>query len=113
MNRDLLEEAGRFRQALEIAAEEASALPLSTPGPIRDAFTMNLMEALLRRPHQSRNCEQCLGMAQSMAMVALGWTDLKATRADTVQERMNVLMEQMDIALVYLDKLHNTGRDAG
>ena len=98
----------RLRNALERAQREQDSLPLSVPSPTRDMFYDFIVKKLMDEdlPHHAASCQGCQGFALSMSLSALGWEDPKAPRPATPKERMETLMEQMRIALAFLEKLH-------
>ena len=106
MDKDQEAHIDRVRAAFERAQQETDQLPLRVPGPLRDQFFSTLMEDLLQDPHRTDHCEGCRAYALSMALSALGWSDLNAPRPATAKERMDALFEQVTAALQFLDKLH-------
>ena len=97
----------RLREALERAQQETAQLSLSIPSPIRDRFFSLIMEELTRDDtHRAEHCEGCRAYALQMALSALGWEDRNALRPASPKERMEALLEQVTIALRFLDKLH-------
>ena len=101
---------GRLRAAVERAQQETDQLPLSIPSPLRDRFFSHLMDELAEDDsHDLGHCPGCMSYAISMALAALGWEDRQRRRPATAKERMEALLEQVTIALRFLDKLHHEG----
>ena len=110
MDRDKEAFIGRLKAAVERAQEETDLLPLSVPSPLRDRFFSHLMDELTEdNTHRSDHCEGCRGYALQMALSALGWQDQMAPRPATAKMRMEALIEQVTIALRFLQKLHEEG----
>ena len=105
---------GRLRDAFERAQRERESLDYTIPSPLRDTFFDLVVRAVLKEkkvPHAAASCEGCQEWALRIALSALGWENREAPRPSATAERMAVLLEQVGIALEYVEKLHQKALD--
>ncbi len=96
----------RTKRAAERVTAEMKDLPLDMSPLLREQIVQSLMYRLMEDPHSAAHCGSCLSAARDLAMLSLGWEDKAAARPATARERMDMLLEQMRIALAFMEELH-------